>query len=54
MEKISPFVHFYDAQVFGNHDYSDAEAVNFGHLSSAGAVKLTRRLDSLINTFAMP
>lgn len=52
MERISPFVHFYDAQLFGNHDYADSEAVNWGHLSSLGAAKLTARLDSLIRTFA--
>jgi hypothetical protein len=51
MEKISPYVHVYDAQRFGDHDYGDQDAFNWGHLSSAGAVKLTARLDSLINTF---
>lgn len=49
MERISPLVHFYDAQRFGNHDYGDSDAVNWGHLSSSGAAKLTTRLDSLIN-----
>jgi uncharacterized protein (TIGR02171 family) len=51
MERISPYVHFYDAQLFGNHDYGDSDAFNWGHLSSQGAAKLTSRLDSLINTF---
>jgi uncharacterized protein (TIGR02171 family) len=50
-EKISPYVHFYDAHDFNNHDYTDAEALDRGHLSSVGAAKLTGRLDSLINTF---
>lgn len=50
MEKASPYLHFYDANDFSQHDYSDSEAINFGHLSSAGAAKLTGRLDSLINT----
>jgi hypothetical protein len=52
MERISPYIHFYDAQLFGNHDYGDAEAINAGHINTAGAAKLTSRLDSLINTFA--
>jgi uncharacterized protein (TIGR02171 family) len=52
MEKISPYVHFYDAHDFGHHDYSDEEAINWGHLSSTGAAKLTARLDSLINGLA--
>lgn len=51
MEKISPFIHFYDAHNFNNHDYTDAEALDRGHLSSAGAAKLTSRIDSLVNTF---
>lgn len=51
MEKISRFVHFYDAHASGRHDYSDTEAINWGHLSSTGAAKLTTRLDSLINGF---
>jgi hypothetical protein len=51
LEKISPLVHFYDAQLFGDHDYGDADALDAGHLSSEGAGKLTSRLDSLINTF---
>lgn len=50
MERISPYVHFYDAHRFGDHDYGDAEAADEDHLSSAGAAKLTARLDSLIHT----
>ncbi len=42
--------HFYDAYNDGNHDFSDADALNFNHLSSQGAAKLTVRLDSLIQT----
>lgn len=49
MEKIPPFVHFYDAHDFGNHDYGDADKLNWGHLSSSGAAKLTGRLNSMIN-----
>jgi len=51
MENISPYIHFYDANDFNNHDYNDSEAFNSGHLSSAGSVKLTKRIDSLVNTF---
>ena len=54
MEKISPFVHFYDANAFNTHDYADSEAINSGHLDAAGAAKLTTRLDSLIHTFNIP
>ena len=39
-----------DENNMGNHDYSDDMAADTGHLSYAGAVKLTARLDSLIQT----
>jgi uncharacterized protein (TIGR02171 family) len=52
MEGISRYIHFYDAQLSGDHDYGDADALDWGHLSSQGAAKLTDRLDSLINDFA--
>jgi hypothetical protein len=42
--------HFYDAYNDGNHDYADSEAINWNHLCSKGAAKLTARLDSLIQT----
>jgi uncharacterized protein (TIGR02171 family) len=51
LEKTSPYLHFYDAHMDNRHDYGDGEAYDIGHLSSAGARKLTDRLDSLINTF---
>jgi hypothetical protein len=51
MESISPYVHFYDAYNFGDHDYTDAEAGNATHLSAAGGIKVTIRLDSLVNAF---
>ena len=42
--------HFYDAYNDGNHDYSDEDAGNWNHLNPRGAAKLTKRLDSLIQT----
>lgn len=51
MEKVSPYVHFYDAHNYGDHDYGDADASNAGHLGSAGAAKLTARIDSLVHQF---
>jgi len=42
--------HFYDANNFGKHDYSNFEASDNLHLSEAGAWKLSRRIrDSLID-----
>jgi hypothetical protein len=46
------FVHFYDANNFGNHDYTDGEAQNCNHLNFRGAVKFTARLDSLVRLYA--
>jgi hypothetical protein len=51
LEGVSPYVHFYDAHNAGDHDYTDADASDPGHLNSDGAAKLTDRLDSLVNTF---
>jgi hypothetical protein len=45
----NPYFLFYDANQGGNHDYSDSEALNIDHLSQSGALKLTGRIDSLIN-----
>jgi uncharacterized protein (TIGR02171 family) len=50
LQAISPFIHVYDAHNAGDHDYGDADAFDWGHLSGAGAIKLSTRLDSLINT----
>ncbi|MBN1576611.1 MAG: TIGR02171 family protein [Chitinispirillaceae bacterium] len=49
LETTHPNFHLYDAYNYGDHDYSDADAVNWNHLSSTGAAKLTHRLDSLIH-----
>ncbi|HKP94618.1 MAG TPA: TIGR02171 family protein [Fibrobacteria bacterium] len=51
LEGVSPYVHFYDAHRFGDHDYNDGDAFDSGHLDSDGAAKLTIRLDSLVNGF---
>jgi uncharacterized protein (TIGR02171 family) len=43
------FIHFYDANKNGQHDYAPDEAIDENHLSEKGAVKLTGRVDSLLN-----
>jgi formylglycine-generating enzyme required for sulfatase activity len=47
----NPFVHFYDANNYGNHDYTDAEAMDCNHLNYIGAIKFTRRVDSLVTLY---
>src|SRR5574344_2067648 len=47
--KYSNF-HLMDENKMGNHDYPDSMAFNWDHLSAVGAIQLTRRLDSLLNT----
>ncbi len=54
LEQISPKIHFVDANLDGLHDYTDDDALDYSHLATPGAIKLTRRLDSLIQTFALP
>jgi hypothetical protein len=51
MEKQSDYFHFYDANRFGQHDFTDEDSQNHGHLSAKGAAKLTPRIDSLVQTF---
>jgi len=47
----NPYFHFYDANNFGNHDYTDYEAFDPNHLNYKGAQKLSKRLDSLLNLY---
>jgi len=44
----NPYVHLYDANNFGDHDYTDAEAYDYDHLCDAGAKKLSARVDSVL------
>lgn len=48
LEKSSPRIHFVDANLDGLHDYPDADALDWDHLASSGASRLSRRLDSLV------
>jgi len=48
LEQSNPYFHFYDANLEENHDYADAEATDPSHLCSAGAHKLSMRLDSVV------
>jgi formylglycine-generating enzyme required for sulfatase activity len=45
------YVHFYDANMNGNHDYSADEALDCNHLNYKGAKRISARIDSLIQTF---
>jgi uncharacterized protein (TIGR02171 family) len=51
LEADNRYFHFYDAYLDGNHDYGDTDAFNWYHLSSAGATKLTARLNTFIHAF---
>ena len=51
VEQANPYFHFYDANNFGNHDYTDAEALDANHLGYLGAQKLSHRLDSLLSLY---
>ena len=50
LEKVYPNFVLMDENKMGNHDYTDNMANDNSHLSTKGAQKLTRRLDSLIRT----
>jgi len=53
LESTSSRIHFVDANLDGLHDYTDDEALDYSHLSTPGAIKLTTRLDSLIRTLPL-
>jgi uncharacterized protein (TIGR02171 family) len=49
-ESQYPYFHLYDANQFGNHDYTDAEAWDPDHLCSVGAPKMSARIDSVMDS----
>jgi hypothetical protein len=49
-DTFPPYVHFYDANQYGFHDYGDSEAVDFDHLCKAGARKFSARMDSVVHS----
>ena len=50
LECIYPYFHVYDANRDGNHDYTNEYATSFDRLCPDGAVKLTRRINTLIDS----
>jgi hypothetical protein len=54
LEQQNPYFHFYDAHLFGWHDYQPKECYDADHLAEKGAYKLTARLDSLAHEFLPP
>jgi hypothetical protein len=50
LETTYPNFHLMDENKMGDHDYTDAMAFDYDHLSYLGAAQLTHRLDSLLNT----
>ena len=50
LSKTHPNFILVDANMMGNHDYTDEDAHDYSHLSQTGAEKISRRLDSLIQT----
>ena len=51
LEQQNAFFHFYDANNGGDHDYTDAEALDCNHLNYLGARKLAGRIDSLCRIY---
>ena len=51
LEQQNPYFHFYDANMNGDHDYVDSEALDCNHLGYLGARKLSTRIDSLFGTY---
>jgi formylglycine-generating enzyme required for sulfatase activity len=51
LEARNPYFHFYDANMNGDHDYADSEALDCNHLNFRGARKMGARIDSLLRAF---
>jgi hypothetical protein len=49
LSNVNPYFHFYDAHQGGEHDYGDEDAHDMDHLSETGAIKFSKRLDSLLH-----
>jgi uncharacterized protein (TIGR02171 family) len=47
-ELQNPYFHFYDGNIFGQHDYPSEDFFDDSHLCYAGAQKFSMRMDSLI------
>jgi formylglycine-generating enzyme required for sulfatase activity len=51
LEASNAYFHYYDAHNEGDHDYTDADAMDCQHLSNIGALKMSARIDSVLGTF---
>ncbi len=51
IEQENPYFHFYDANMYGDHDYADSEALDCNHLGYLGARKMSMRVDSLFGIY---
>ncbi len=53
LQRVYPKFILMDENKFGYHDYTDEMAINWDHLAEPGAVQLTVRLDSLLQTLGV-
>ena len=53
LQNVYPKFVLMDENKFGYHDYTDEMAQNWDHLAEPGAVQLTIRLDSLLQTLGL-
>jgi formylglycine-generating enzyme required for sulfatase activity len=51
LEQQNTYFHFYDANMDGDHDYANAEAMDCNHLNYLGAKKISARIDSLCTLY---
>jgi formylglycine-generating enzyme required for sulfatase activity len=52
LEQQNSYFHFYDANMDGDHDYADSEALDCNHLNFRGAKKMSTRIDSLFRIYS--
>jgi uncharacterized protein (TIGR02171 family) len=51
MEARHPNFRIFDQHLMGKHDYADVEAQNWDHLATAGATKMSTRIDSVMKAW---
>jgi len=45
------YVHFYNANNYGSHDFADSEALDCNHLNYLGAQRMAAKIDSVVRLY---
>jgi hypothetical protein len=51
MTQQNAYMHFYDANDYGRHDFVDSEALDCNHLNYTGALRMAAKIDSVVHQY---